>query len=75
MAATNDAHTVGAVVEVNIETDFAANNDDFKKFVTDVAQTIIEKNPADIDALNAEQISGGNVTVAEALQDVYKRQE
>ena len=56
MAATNDAHTVGAVVEVNIETDFAANNDDFKKFVTDVAQTIIEKNPADIDALNAEQI-------------------
>ena len=65
MAATNDAHTVGAVVEVNIETDFAANNDDFKKFVTDVAQTIIEKNPADIDALNAEQISGGNVTVAE----------
>ena len=71
MAATNDAHTVGAVEEVNIETDFAANNDDFKKFVTDVAQTIIEKNPADIDALNAEQISGGNVTVAEALQELF----
>lgn len=71
MAKTNADHTVGAVVEVNIETDFAANNEDFKKFVDDVAQTIIDKNPADIDALNATQIAGGTVTVAEALQELF----
>ena len=71
MSKTNADHTVGAVVEVNIETDFAANNDEFKKFVDDVAQTIIDKNPADIDALNAETISGGNTTVAEALQELF----
>ncbi|MGN0620777.1 MAG: translation elongation factor Ts [Porcipelethomonas sp.] len=71
MALTNADHTVGAVVEVNIETDFAANNDEFKKFVNDVAMTIIEKNPSDIDALNAEQIYGGTTTVAEALQELF----
>jgi elongation factor Ts len=37
MAKTNADNTIGAVVEVNIETDFAANNEDFKKFVDDVA--------------------------------------
>lgn len=62
---------VGAVVEVNIETDFAANNDEFKAFVANVAKTIIEKNPADLDALKAAQISGGDKTVEEALQDLF----
>ena len=71
MALTNADHTVGAVVEVNIETDFAANNEEFKKFVTDVAQTIIDTNPADIDALNATQIAGGTATVAETLQELF----
>ena len=37
---------VGAVVEVNIETDFAANNDEFKAFVAAVADTVIEQDPA-----------------------------
>lgn len=62
---------VGAVVEVNIETDFAANNDGFKAFVANVAKTIIEKNPADIDALKAETISGGTKSVEETLQDLF----
>lgn len=62
---------VGAVVEVNIETDFAANNDEFKAFVANVAKTVIEKNPADLDALKAAQISGGDKTVEEALQDLF----
>ena len=63
--------SVGAVVEVNIETDFAANNDEFKAFVNAVAKTVIEKNPADIDALKAATISGGDKTVEEALQDLF----
>lgn len=62
---------VGAVVEVNIETDFAANNDDFKAFVAAVAKTVIEKNPADLDALKAETISGGDKSVEETLQDLF----
>lgn len=62
---------VGAVVEVNIETDFAANNEDFKAFVAAVAKTVIEKNPADVDALKATIISGGDKTVEETLQDLF----
>ncbi|MBQ9375936.1 MAG: elongation factor Ts [Ruminococcus sp.] len=62
---------VGAVVEVNIETDFAANNEDFKAFVAAVAKTVIEKNPADVEALKATVISGGDKTVEETLQDLF----
>lgn len=62
---------VGAVVEVNIETDFAANNDEFKAFVAAVAKTVIEKNPADVDALKAATISGGSKSVEETLQDLF----
>ena len=62
---------VGAVVEVNIETDFAANNEEFKAFVAAVADTVIEKDPADVEALKAAQISGGDKTVEEALQDLF----
>ena len=42
---------VGVVVEVNSETDFVANTAQFKSFVDLVAKTIIEANPADVDAL------------------------
>lgn len=41
----------GALVEVNSETDFVAKNDQFKTFVKDVANTVISKNPTDVNAL------------------------
>ena len=62
---------VGVVLEVNIETDFAANNEEFKAFVAAVAKTIIEKNPADVEALKATVISGGTATVEETLQELF----
>ncbi|MCR5807913.1 MAG: translation elongation factor Ts [Oscillospiraceae bacterium] len=62
---------VGAVLEVNIETDFAANNDEFKAFVANVAKTIIKQDPADLDALKAAKISGGDKSVEETLQDLF----
>ena len=62
---------IGAVVEVNIETDFAAKNEEFKAFVDAVAKTIIEKNPADVDALKAATIAGGDKSVEETLQDLF----
>lgn len=71
VAKVNADNTIGAVVEVNSETDFVANTDEFKAFVNSVADTIIEKNPADIDALKACTISGGTMTVEEALQELF----
>lgn len=68
-AATNADATVGVVVEINSETDFVAKNDDFMSFVKTVADTIIEKNPADVDALLAEKAADSDMTVAELLQE------
>ena len=42
---------VGVLLEVNTETDFAANTDDVRNFVDAVAKTIVEKNPADVEVL------------------------
>ena len=61
---------VGVLLEVNTETDFAANTDDIRNFVANVANTIIEKNPADVEALKAETISGGSNTVGEVLTEL-----
>lgn len=62
---------VAAMVEVNCETDFVSQNEDFKKFVEDVANTVVEKNPADLEALNNSIISGGTITVQEDLQEIF----
>ena len=59
---------VAVAVEVNSETDFVAKNEEFKKFVANVAKVVAEKNPADVDALmNMDYPEGG--TVADAQRD------
>lgn len=60
----------GVLLEVNTETDFAANTDDIKNFVAAVAQTILDKKPADVEALKNEQLSGSTQTVADALTEL-----
>ena len=57
---------IGAVVEVNCETDFVAKNDDFIAFANSVAQTVAKNDPADVDALANMAISGGSGTVEDA---------
>ena len=46
----------GVLVEVNIETDFAANTDKFKNFSKAVAEHIMTKKPADVAELNAQAL-------------------
>ena len=58
---------VGVVVEVNSETDFVAKNADFQNFVGDVAKTIADANPADVDALKNVECNG--VTVGDLLTE------
>ena len=59
---------IGAVVEVNAETDFVAKNDEFKKFVADVAKQIAQTNPANVEELlNAKSIVETDKTVNEVL--------
>ncbi len=40
---------VGAMIEVNCETDFVAKNEDFKAFASDMAKAVIAMNPKDVD--------------------------
>ena len=42
----------GAMIEVNSETDFCAKNEDFLKFVNELAVIVAAKNPADINAVS-----------------------
>ncbi len=60
---------IGVLVEVNSETDFVAKNEDFQKFVSNIAKTIAESNPADVEALHNTKLSGNDRTVIENLQD------
>ena len=60
---------VGAIVEVNCETDFCAKSDLFVAFVKDICKTVITENPADIDALMNSKYAGSDLTVAETLPE------
>lgn len=65
----DSAKKISAIVEVNAETDFVAKNADFVKFVEAVAATVIDANPADVEALLATKLSGSEDTVEAALQE------
>lgn len=58
VVATYVAGGVGALVEVNCETDFVTKNDDFLAFANSLAKLIAEKNPADVAALSALPLEG-----------------
>ena len=49
---------VGALVEVNCETDFVTKNDDFLAMASNAARLVAEKNPADVAALSALPLDG-----------------
>jgi elongation factor Ts len=64
-----DDKKVGAIVEVNAETDFVAKNDEFKSFVNDIAKIVATSNPADVQSLLASNYTGTEKTVEEVLKD------
>ena len=65
-----DGDKTAAVVEVNSETDFVAKNEDFQKFVEDVAAQAVKSGAADLDAFLAESWGPDtSKTVKDALVD------
>mgnify|MGYP002543492648 CR=1 FL=1 len=60
---------VGAIVEVNCETDFAAQSDKFTGFVKDVADAVVKSAPADLDALLAAPYPNSDKTVGEMIPE------
>ncbi len=61
VVAAHIAGGVGALVEINCETDFVSKNDDFLKFSSDIAKLVADKNPADVAALSALPLDGKTV--------------
>lgn len=60
---------VGAVVEINAETDFVAGGEEFKALALKVAKIIAAQNPADLDALL--KCTEGGQTVEEMVQELF----
>lgn len=59
-----------AIVEVNSETDFVANNDTFKEYVAAVANQALTTSATDMDAFMADQWNAdASKTVKDALTD------
>lgn len=62
---------LGAMVEVNCETDFVARNPDFAAFAKALAELVAGASPADVAALSAMKI--GDKTVEEARQALVQK--
>ena len=52
---------LGAIIEVNCETDFVAKNDDFLAFTKALAELVAKNNPADVAALSGLTLNGATV--------------
>lgn len=52
---------IGAIVELNSETDFVAKNADFIAFANGIAKLVAENKPADVAALSALPLNGSTV--------------
>lgn len=62
---------LGALVELNCETDFVAKNVDFLEFSRKLAELIAKENPSDVSALSALRVDGK--TVEEVRQALVQR--
>ena len=69
LVATCIENGVGAIVEINCETDFVAKNEEFKAFVSNIAKHIAQTKPADMDALNASVCPVCNLKIEDVVKD------
>ncbi len=63
--------SASALVELNCETDFVGNGPEFKALANQIAKTVVEAKPADLDALLATTISDGTLSVADSIQELF----
>ncbi|HEB87916.1 MAG TPA: elongation factor Ts [Gammaproteobacteria bacterium] len=68
----DDAGKFAAIVEVNCETDFVTKGDDFKNFVNEVAQCVLNNKPDDLDALLTTVLADG-VSVEDSRKNLIAK--
>ena len=69
VTAVSEDGSVGAIAEVNCETDFVARNDEFQSFTNDIVAIVLSERPADVDALKAVTLPTGK-TVSRTLEEM-----
>lgn len=69
LVASYVADGVGAMIEVNCETDFVAKNPEFKELANNLAKLVAEANPVDVDALLATVCPCCNVKVEDKIKE------
>jgi len=68
------AGRIGALVEVNCETDFVARNDDFKAFVHDLALQVASMDPENVeDLLKQEFFKDPSKTIQDYLNETIAK--
>lgn len=55
------------ILEVNSETDFVAKNEEFKKLVSQIMETLVEQNVKTIEEANKLTLKNSNETIEEAI--------
>ena len=58
---------VAVLLEVNCETDFVAQNEDFKVLVSNIMNTLLHHDVKTMDEASALTIDGGSETISEAI--------
>ena len=66
---------IGAMAEINCETDFTANNENFRALVKEITEQVAKVNPADLDALNESKIGSKKIAdlVTEATATIGEK--
>lgn len=72
-AYVDEANKVAVLVEVNCETDFVANTDEYKKLVLSIAKHIAANKPADVAALNDQIFLGTDKKVSEVITEAIAK--
>ena len=61
--------SVGAMVEVNCETDFVAKNEEFKELTNCLAQAVAETNPSDVESFVNSTCPKCGKTIADVIKE------
>ena len=69
LAGTSADGKNGAIIMLNCETDFVAQNADFIQFAQNILNTAIDKNPKDLEALKALPYMDSGISIEEKIQE------
>lgn len=67
LTVANTEGNTAVVLEVNCETDFVAQNENFKELVDNIMKTLLHNDVKTMDEANRLTIEGGSETISEAI--------